>query len=154
MALARINLRLISRTIASVASRSQPSLLPVVGPRRQPLVAALRRFSLSAARWNEGGKKEVERQELGRLEQVITQMQLTYTCKICNTRQGGRGKWKVKSYFLYLFKSRSGLWIRIRMDPHLFFPPGSGSRRKYFSNKNRKNAWKFVITESLFNFSK
>lgn len=86
MALARINLRLISRTIASVASRSQPSLLPVVGLRRQPLVAALRRFSLSAARWNEGGKKEVERQELGRLEQVITQMQLTYTCKICNTR--------------------------------------------------------------------
>ena len=127
MAVARIYLRLISRTIASVASRSQPSLLPVVGLRRQPLVAALRRFSLSAARWNEGGKKEVERQELGRLEQVITQMQLTYTCKICNTRQGCRGKWKVKTYLLYIQYLSPGqgcgsgsAWIRIhfsRLDP-------------------------------------
>jgi hypothetical protein len=34
----------------------------------------------------EGGSKEVGSQEVGRLSQVVTSMQLTYTCRVCSTR--------------------------------------------------------------------
>jgi hypothetical protein len=34
----------------------------------------------------EVGSKEVGSQEVGRLSQVVTSMQLTYTCRVCSTR--------------------------------------------------------------------
>jgi hypothetical protein len=63
----------------------EPLQPPVTVARGQMCVAAQRRFSLSPA-WRQEMKEkegEVRRQELA---QVVTKMQLTYTCKVCNTR--------------------------------------------------------------------
>jgi ribosomal protein L44E len=61
----------------------------------------LRQFAISASRWNDEvakkgndsaqhqvEKQESSRQVVGQLAQVVTKMQLTYTCKVCSTRQG------------------------------------------------------------------
>ena len=57
-----------------------------------------------------------------------------------------------KSYAILFYYFRA-----VDPDPDgsaFILPPGSGSRRETFSNKNRKNARKLVKSASLFNFLK
>jgi hypothetical protein len=81
MALARMSLGRLVRLQAAVAYPPLRLAVPRWQFTAQVCVAARRKFSQSST-WRQ--EEEMKRQELA---QLVTKMQLTYTCKVCNTRQ-------------------------------------------------------------------
>jgi hypothetical protein len=108
MALAVRNLRLLARTFGVAEVRRQRLPLHVTRwPAHQSTTAALncRQYSLTSGKYycnigegvteqgrkelnkkEEVGREEIGSQEVGRLSHVVTSMQLTYTCRVCSTR--------------------------------------------------------------------